>query len=150
LRHDLHNGILSFMSIKQKNRINLSEVRQKLVGYFSLRKEILFAYIFGSQISGKSNKLSDIDIAVFINRKLVEEKSYRYGYQAEILSELMRHLKTERIDLVLLNNAPPLLKHRVIYYGELIYCVDESERINFQVDTINRYMDYKFLQRKIS
>jgi hypothetical protein len=33
-------------------------------------------------------------------------------------------------------------------FGELIYSINEKERIRFQVDTINRYIDYKMLQRK--
>ena len=93
------------MEIKQKKRINLTGVRGKLVEYFSSHKEILFAYIFGSLITGKSNKLSDIDIAVFVNEELADEQDYRYGYKAELLAELMSLLKTDRIDIVMLNHA---------------------------------------------
>ena len=62
----------------------------------------------------------------------------------------MQILKTNKVDLVILNSVPILLKHRVIYFGELIYSVDERERVKFQVDTINRYMDHKMLRKKIS
>ena len=130
------------------NKIDIIE--EILKEYFKGRDEILFAYIFGSLATRTSNKLSDIDIAIFIDVKKINEKDYRYGYQAEILTDLMQRLKTNKVDLVILNSAPVLLKHRVIYFGKLIYSIDERERVKFQVDTINRYTDYKMLKKKIS
>lgn len=133
-----------------KNKIDISIAKEKLPNYFINHKEILFAYIFGSQITKKANKLSDIDIAIFVDKTKINEKMYRYGYQAEILTEIMDLLSTSKVDLVILNNVKAFLRHRVIYFGELIHSINEKERINFQVDTINKYMDYKMLQKKIS
>jgi len=133
-----------------KLETDLGQLKIKLSDFFSNREEVLFAYIFGSFATKSNNKLSDIDVAIFTDIKKVDNKEYRYGYQAEVMTDLMNMLNTDKIDLVLLNSAPPLLKHRILYYGELIYSVSEKERINFQVDTVNRYVDYKMLQRKIS
>jgi len=133
-----------------KNKIDISIAKEKLSNYFINHKEILFAYIFGSQITKKANKLSDIDIAIFVDKTKINDKMYRYGYQAEILTEIMNLLSTSKVDLVILNNVKSFLRHRVIYFGELIHSINEKERINFQVDTINKYMDYKMLQKKIS
>jgi hypothetical protein len=133
-----------------KNKIDISIAKEKLSDYFINHKEILFAYIFGSQITKKANKLSDIDIAIFVDKTKINDKMYRYGYQAEILTEIMNLLSTSKVDLVILNNVKSFLRHRVIYFGELIHSINEKERINFQVDTINKYMDYKMLQKKIS
>jgi len=130
------------------NKIDL--IKKTLNDYFKDRDEIIFAYIFGSTVTETSNKLSDIDIAIFINEKKINEKDYRYGYQAEILTDLMKELKTDKVDLVILNYATTLLKHRVIYFGELIYSIDEKERVKFKVNKINKYMDYKMLKKKIS
>ncbi|MCL6087937.1 MAG: nucleotidyltransferase domain-containing protein [Actinobacteria bacterium] len=133
-----------------KNQINLYSIKEELINYFKKHKEILFAYIFGSQATMKANRLSDIDIAIFVDIKKINKEDYRYGYKAEILSEIMSLLKNNNVDLVILNYAKPLLRHRVIYSGKLIYSISEKERINFQVDTINKYMDYKMLLKKIS
>ncbi|MHB8279488.1 MAG: nucleotidyltransferase domain-containing protein [Candidatus Humimicrobiaceae bacterium] len=54
-----------------------------MINYY---KEVLFAYIFGSQFTNKTNKFSDIDIAIFIDKVKVNDELYRYGYQAEALS----------------------------------------------------------------
>ncbi|MBM3700796.1 MAG: nucleotidyltransferase domain-containing protein [Actinobacteria bacterium] len=128
----------------------IDNIIPELKSYFIKRKEIIFAYIFGSLVQKTANKLSDIDIAILINEEDVDEKDYRYGYQAEILTDLMQELKTDKVDLVILNSAGILIKHRVIYFGKLIYCTDEKERVKFQVETVNKYMDYKMLRRKIS
>ena len=131
-----------------KLETDLDQLKIKLAEFFQEREEVLFAYIFGSLVTKSSNKFSDIDIAIFADMKKIDNREYRYGYQADVLTDLMNLLHTDKVDLVILNYAPPLLKHRVIYYGELLYSANEKERINFQVDTINRYMDYKMLQRK--
>lgn len=128
----------------------IGTIKETLSKYFNEKDEIIFAYIFGSLAKKTANKLSDIDIAIFIDEKKINENDFRYGYQAELLTDLMKLLRTKKVDLVILNSAPPLLRHRVIYYGELIYSAGEKERIRFQVDTINRYMDYKMLKKKIS
>ena len=133
-----------------EDKINLTTVKKKLLSYFKNHKEVLFAYIFGSQITKKTNKFSDIDIAIFIDKIKINDELYRYGYQAETLTDIMNLLGTNKVDLVILNDVKPLFKHRVIYFGELIHSINEKERINFQVDTINKYMDYKMLQKKIS
>jgi len=133
-----------------KSKTDIDQLKTKLTDFFKERKEVVFAYIFGSVATKSSNKFSDIDIAIFTDIKKIDNKEYRYGYRAEVLTDLMNILHTDKVDLVILNSAPPLLKHRVVYYGELFYNINEKERINFQVETINRYMDYKMLQRKVS
>lgn len=127
---------------------NIEKLKKTITGYLETKKEILFAYIFGSLVKKTANKLSDVDIAIYIDEEKIDNSKFRYGYQAEFLTDLIKILQTRKVDLVILNSAPPLLKHRVVYHGELIYSVDEKERIRFQVDTLNRYMDYKMLQRK--
>jgi len=127
---------------------NIESIEKTITKYLRGKGEILFAYIFGSLAKKTSNRLSDIDIAIYIDDKKIDNSKFRYGYQAEVMTDLIGLLKTRKVDLVILNSTPPLLKHRVIYFGELIYSIDEKERIRFQVDTINRYIDYKMLQRK--
>lgn len=69
-----------------EDKINLTPVKKKLLNYFKNHKEVLFAYILGSQITNKTNKFSDIDIAIFIDKIKINDELYRYGYQAKALS----------------------------------------------------------------
>ena len=120
---------------------------KKLEKFFSRKREIKFAYLFGSLAKRKNSKLSDIDIAVSVDKKLIDEKKHPYGYKTSLITDLMSELHTDKIDLVVLNEATPLLAHRVIRDGILVDCKDESARINFQVQTIHQYIDTEKIRR---
>lgn len=124
---------------------DIKEVQEILKEYFQKHPEIEVAYIFGSKALGRENLLSDIDIALLIDRERIKEEIYPYGYKAHILADLLQLLKTNDVDLVILDEANPLLRHRILYFGKIIYSRDERKRIKFQVDTINKYNDYKYL-----
>ena len=116
-----------------------------LADYFQRHVEIEVAYIFGSMARGTESALSDIDIAILIDEGLINEDEYRYGYKAEIIADLIKLLKTNNVDLVILNEANTLLRHRVLYHGKLIHSKNEKKRIAFQTSTIDRYVDFKEL-----
>lgn len=123
----------------------IDEIKGILKKYFQKHTEIEVAYIFGSVAQGRTGALSDIDIAIITDRQQIKGETYRYGYKAEILTDLIKLLKTNDVDLVILNEVNTLLKHRVLYFGRLIYSKNERKRIAFQTDTINKYNDYKQL-----
>ena len=124
--------------------VEIDEIQDRVADYLATRPEIKVGYIFGSRATNKGNKLSDIDIALLIDRALLKG-SFPYGYKARILTDLAKILRTDRMDLVILNDAPCLLGHRVIRYGKVLFSRDESERIDFQVSMINKYLDIKRL-----
>jgi hypothetical protein len=124
---------------------NIDEIREIMKGYFQKHPEIEVAYVFGSVTQGRVNVLSDIDIAIILDKGQVNEKLYRYGYKAEILTDLIKLLRTNNVDLVILNEANSLLKHRVLYFSKVIYSKNEKKRIQFQIDTINKFNDFKQL-----
>ena len=126
---------------------NLKNNRETLIGYFEKHPEIEVVYIFGSVAQGKITPLSDIDIAILVDNQKIDENVYRYGYKAEILSDLIKLLKTNAIDLVILNEANTLLRHRILYYGKILHSKNEKKRIVFQTTTISKYNDYKQIMR---
>lgn len=123
----------------------IAEITDKLIKYFEEHEEIQFAILFGSLAKGKANKMSDVDIAVMVDPKF--DEPFPFGYQAEIITNLMQVLKRNDVDVVILNKAPIALKHQILRYGKFIYIKDKQARIKFQVDTINQYEDYKVLFR---
>ncbi|MBL7131940.1 MAG: nucleotidyltransferase domain-containing protein, partial [Candidatus Omnitrophica bacterium] len=125
---------------------NIEKIIEILKEYFQERHpEIEVAYIFGSIAQETTNALSDIDIGLILNKEKINERLYRYGYKAEFLTDLIKVLKTNNVDLVFLNEANSLLKHKVLYFGKLIYSKNEKKRIQFQIDTINKYNDFRQL-----
>ena len=125
----------------------LNKNKDLLIQYLEKHPEIEVAYIFGSVAQKKITPLSDIDIAILIDNQQIDENAYRYGYKAEILSDLIKLLKTNAIDLVILNEADTLLRHRVLYSGEILHSKNENKRIAFQTTTLGKYNDYKQLMR---
>ncbi len=50
-------------------------------------------------------------------------------------------IRSDLIHLVLLNHAPPLLRHRVIRDGILLYARSDAERVRFVHRTLREYLD---------
>lgn len=122
-----------------ENEIRLKEIGATLNRVLQKRDEVRVVYLFGSRARGTVTKFSDIDIGVLLNEDFVKESVY--GYRADLTTELISFLRTDKIDLVVLNHAPPLLAHRVVRDGIVLHCKDESERIAFEVKMLNRFLD---------
>ena len=104
------------------------------------RPEVLDAYLFGSQARGDAGALSDIDVAVFIDEDVARPGPY--GYDAELITDLMTALGTNAIDVVLLNRAPPLLYHRVLRDGKLLVTRDLQATTTRAGYALSRYLDF--------
>lgn len=119
----------------------ITEIIEKLKKFFEEHKEVQFAVLFGSLAKGTANKLSDVDIAVMVAPQFEDDSPY--GYQATLTADLMQLLKRNDVDVVILNEAPIALRYQVLRYGKFIHVWDKQARIQFQIDTINRYEDFK-------
>lgn len=62
--------------------LNFEEIKNTLVEYIQQHPEIEVAYIFGSLAQGRTNALSDIDIAVLVDSRQINEDDFRYGYRS--------------------------------------------------------------------
>lgn len=82
---------------------------------FARIPQIKFAYIFGSCARGDYGPASDIDVAVFLDRRLSP-----FAFRLCLIETMLRELGTERFDLIILNNAPPVLKYEVVRQGLVI------------------------------
>jgi predicted nucleotidyltransferase len=104
------------------------------------RGEILEAYLFGSAATGSAQAHSDIDIAVYLADP--RPVASRFGYPADLAATLMRALGTARVDVVVLNEGPPLLYHRVLRDGIRILSRDLRATTTREGRALSRYCDY--------
>ena len=104
------------------------------------RTEILEAYLFGSRARGDVHRLSDIDIAVYVDETRAEAGPF--GYQADLTTHLMVALGTNAIDVVVLNTAPPLLYHRVLRDGVRVLSRDVRATTTRAGQALSRYFDF--------
>jgi len=123
-----------------RSAVSLRSMEEKLRRY-ARAKGVEALYLFGSTASGRRTPLSDVDVAVLLPEHVPQEEylEQRLGMIAE-LSEL---LGTDAVDLVILNLAPPLLVHRVITRGKLVYARDDLRRTRFEARAIQEYLDLK-------
>jgi uncharacterized protein len=101
------------------------------------RYPVVAAYLFGSQATGNSTALSDMDFAVLLSPTAETPGET----QAALISDLMLVLGRSDIDVVILNTAPVLLRERAISRGRLIYCSNAVARVRFETSTRREYFD---------
>ena len=118
---------------------NFLSVKDDIVRCVAKRREIQAAYIFGSVVSGRARRDSDIDVALLLNENFPYLKTldYRLRVAADISSAIGR----PDLDLVILNDAPPVLAHQVLSKGKLVFERSRTARVAFQVRAVNLYLD---------
>ena len=104
-------------------------------------KRVKFAYLFGSRARGQAGPLSDTDVAVYLDRRVKPG-----DYRLKLMEKLAKFLKNDNLDLVVLNQAPPLLRHEIIKYGRLLKD-DASRRIPFEAEVIRECLDTAYLRQ---
>jgi len=110
---------------------NITDIQK----YFQQDSNILLAYLFGSQVTGKIGPMSDYDIGVYF------EKSINLSQKYFLEVDLRKIIPTNALDLVNMNEAPLVLNYNIIC-GKCIYAVDETTRVEFEATIMSRYFDY--------
>jgi len=105
------------------------------------REGVLLAYLFGSlakngEAGGKEPH--DVDLAL-----LTEEKP-----AWKLWDEIAGALGTERLDIVDLRRASPVLLFEIIRSGRLIYSSDDAARERFVLNVLHLYRDTAPLRRR--
>jgi hypothetical protein len=72
-----------------------------------------------------------------------------FGYDAELVADLMAALGTNCVDVVLLNRATPLLYHRVLRDGVRLFARDLTATTVREGRALSRYCDFVPQLRKI-
>lgn len=114
-------------------------IRRAVARCASTRREIQAAYVFGSTATGRTRRDSDVDVAVLLARPVRAERGLTY--RLKLIADLGSALRRSDVDVVILNDAPPLLAHRVLSQGKLVFERSASARVRFQVKTAGLYAD---------
>lgn len=104
-------------------------------------RRIECAWLFGSAARGDAGPLSDVDVAVLIEETATPMA--RLEIAAALIEELER--RVARADVVIFNEAPPALRHRVIRDGILLLERDARRRVDSEVRSIREYLDFQHL-----
>ncbi len=99
-------------------------------------ERIVTAYLFGSRVSEGGSLSSDIDIAIFTSNNFLWEDYYAlYG-------ELTKRLHSDRLDMVWLNKAEPILSFEIVKSGRVLFFHDADMLNEFELKIKKKYYDY--------
>src|SRR5690606_16141240 len=81
--------------------------------------EVQAAFLFGSHATGRARADSDIDVAVLLDAEFAQAN--RAGSLRRVIESLAAHLAADRLDVVILNDAPPALAFQVLKHGKVAF-----------------------------
>lgn len=115
---------------------------EQIKSVFEIYPEIKLVYFFGSKSKGEEGPLSDYDFAVYLDEK---DKKKMFDIKFKLHDKLSRLLKTDKIDVVILNiTEGPEIKYEIIKEGKLIL-EKEPFKVLVEPKILNEYFDFRSL-----
>jgi len=116
------------------------EIQNKLKPVLEKEKDLLFGYLFGSAVQGKTNFESDIDLAFYFDEKevknLFEKRLFLIGKIQSILKK--------KVEVIILNEIKSIFfKFVIIKEGRVIFEKDHGERVDFELKIMQAYYDFQ-------
>jgi uncharacterized protein len=99
---------------------------------------VAYALLFGSRARGSAHTHSDVDLAIG-----TQPGSEMTLEVLGLLTVALEHAAQARVDLVLLDEAPPGLAYRVFRDGQAIFVRDRAALIGRRVRAILEYLDFQ-------
>lgn len=100
---------------------------------------VIAAYLIGSQARGTAGQLSDIDVAVWMQPSL--DRDERWTLRLALLDAAAAATGTEEIEIVPLDDADPVLRHRAVRDRILLVDRDPQRRIGRETTAMLDYFD---------
>lgn len=115
-----------------------TDIEDKICAYFSKRKEVVAAFLFGSYARKLERPDSDVDVAVLLIPEAVPEASaFRSFYGVQLGKVLRRDVHT-----VIMNTAGEELLNQIFSKGKRLQVNDSSNYATFQVSAYCRIADF--------
>ena len=92
--------------------------------------EVLFSLLFGSRADGSPRPDSDLDVAVYLDPRLTPKQRWESRLKLQAALDVLGP-----VELVILNDAPPLLAHRALL-GKPIEIRDRRTYVRFFVQSL--------------
>lgn len=126
----------------------VDDVARERLGRAFDREGVVAAMLIGSQARGNPGPLSDIDIAYWYEPGL--DRRARWQLRLDLIGAAEETLRTPEVDLVPLNEAPPLMQQRSIRDGMRLVERDRDERVRLETRAIIDYLDTQPLRDEMA
>lgn len=117
--------------------MNIEKHKNQLNKIFN-ENGVEFAYLFGSLAYKNFTLQSDVDLAIYLDKKTTKDF---FDKRLDLIKKASQLFKRDA-DIIILNTAPIFLKYVIIKEGKLIFNKNDSKRIDFELKSINEYFDY--------
>lgn len=109
---------------------------------------VVAALLFGSRATGRPGPLSDVDVAVWLDPGL--DPGGRLDARLRLAAAASAALGAEDVDLVVLNDSPPLLRHRARESGIMLVEKDPPARIRLEAGALIEFLDTQPLRDELA
>jgi len=105
------------------------------------------AYVYGSVARGTVLPFSDVDVALVLSENLPAYERLMLEFDIEAAIEDASGLTG--LDVRAINQAPLMVRGKVVQEGTRLYERDRARRVAFEVQTRKRYFDFAPVARRL-
>lgn len=132
----MENSVVSITERWRRHEKLPEEIESRLATLPELfaSQGVRLAYLFGSLARGDNG--NDVDVAILTD-----------GDPAYLLrDDICEWLSTERVDVVDLRRASPVLRMEIVRTGDVLFATDGDVRLNFELETLRDYRDTAYMR----
>lgn len=105
---------------------------EKVVDLLKIEVAPIIIYLFGSAARNELREDSDIDIA-FLSDNNID------AYNVFMIAQKIADILKRDVDLINLKESSTVFKAQVVGHGKIIYCLDETKRMYFEMRAFKEY-----------
>lgn len=106
--------------------------------------DVVFAYLFGSAATGRRRPTSDVDVAIDI-----DPSADTVTARLDAIRTITRHLGTDAVDVVVLDEAPIALAGRVLLTRQVLVDRDPHRRHRYESRVARLFQDFRIRERRL-
>ena len=126
--------------IAMKNNLTI-----RLENFFKDKPEVIAVYIFGSQITDKTSRSSDVDIGILLDtNERVAQIEKRHQYMVELANILRKEIHP-----VILNSAGEELMRQIFTKGDCILIKNQKKLSLFKMTMFARIADFGYYRNQM-
>jgi len=122
-----------------------NKLTTSVIHYFKDKPEVIAVYLFGSQVTGKTDSSSDVDIGILLDTNDREIQTERKNQYMADLANILR----KEIHPVIFNSAGEELMRQIFTNGKCILAKDQKKLSLFKMTMFAMIADYGYYRNQM-